>query len=187
MPNPSNGRIVWIDVYIETIKPLKFNVVQSPCNDPQLPETPTRQIIFSNDHHNGFEIHFRLMGDTKGYFFPPNSQKLDAVWSQAGSVCPQTKRINKIFRPIRVVEPLPPHQNERRELIVHNQNPSPSEGVFQYNLRVTNGTDILDLDPGGDNQNGPLSFQKGFPVLAFVLGVAAGAVAVLGAQVLLRG
>lgn len=157
-----NARTVFIDVLINEIDPLDFDVKPSAKNIPPL-ITGTDGIVFQNDHHDGFEIHFELQGNTFGYFFPPNNQKHDAIWSQKGSACPDQSGVWDVFQPIKVVEPVNPLPGpgpvERRTLIVRNKNPGPppGQGKFMYNLRVTNGTDWKNLDPGGDNQNGPIT------------------------------
>ena len=173
MPNPP--RTVFIDVFIKELNPLDFDVLPSPKNDPQLPTNanPAKpgqpEIIFHNHQHAGFKIYFELQGDTKGYFFPPNSDKHNAVWSKCGSDCPTETGVWEVFKPLQVVEPNPAPQPgqpaERRTLVVNNPNPTatptkPAQGKFKYNLRVTNGRDWLDLDPGGDNSNGGYGFTS---------------------------
>lgn len=156
MPGP---RTVTIDVTINSIHPLDFSAVPSPKNKPPLPVKASGKpgqpdIEFHNNGHKGFDIYFELQGDTKGYFFPPDPK--DACWSQCGTECPKTKAVWEVFEPKQVLEKSP---GERRILIVHNANPpSPPapapQGKFMYNLRVTDGTDWQNLDPGGDNNDG---------------------------------
>lgn len=183
----ANPRIVFVDVYIDdpTNDPPEFRVELSAKNNPQLPtqQNPANpdqpEIVFHNDHHPGFEIHFELKGNTHGYFFPPPSQMDDAVWSKCGTVCPMGPRaIHDVFRAIRVDETgYPP---ERRILIVRNNNPEvppgskQGQGKFMYNLRVTNGTDWRNLDPPGDNTNGSWGFYSYSTTQSFLV---AGAVA----------
>lgn len=151
------GRKVFVDVTIKSISPLDFEVMpRANANKPPLPTKgsgkPGQPIIeFHNDHHAGFEIYFELQGDTKGYFFPPDPK--DAVWSKLGSVCPK-KAVWDVLEPKQVLGSGP--ALERRTLVAYNANPEgpPGQGPFQYNLRVTDGTDWQDLDPGGDNTNG---------------------------------
>lgn len=195
-PNPKPPRDVYVDVYIDVVIPLAFRVIPSPKNNPQLPIGPKGEIIFNNNHHNGFNIHFELQGDTHGYFFPPNAKKHDAVWSQLGNVCPKTSQVAEVFHPLSVTEPPPPpppppppKPPECRELIVLNPNPTPAQGAFQYNLRVTNdgGVNYLNLDPGGDNQNGPISRYNWSTALVFLGGAVAGSLATLAGQALIQG
>jgi len=192
MPNPA--RVVFVDVFIDSINPLSFRVEPSSKNNPPLLTGPNG-IIFKNDHHNGFEVHFELQGNTFGYFFPPNSQAREAIWSQTGTVCPDQVQVLNVFKAPRVVEPKPPTPPpppplppvERRILIVTNPNPSPAQGRFMYNLRVTNGTDWKNLDPGGDNMNGPISFESAWSYVAVGIGSAFATTAVLAAAVSLAG
>ena len=161
-----NPRVVFVDVFIDSITPLQHRVELSAKNNPQLPVDNHGNIIFENDHHPGFEIHFELQGDTQGYFFPPTPQKSDAVWSQRGSQCPDQTGVWEVFRPIRIASSGNPP--ERRTLIVHNKNPQPAQGAFQYNLRVTDGTHWLDLDPGGTNNNGASKLTVNYLAVAAV-------------------
>lgn len=159
MPNPP-ARVVFVDVFIDRVSPLEFRVLPSPKNKPPLPTNTTNhepglpEIIFRNDGHAGFIVHFELQGDTHGYFFPP--VEADAVWSQRGAACPNDTGIWDVFNPLQVVASGNPP--ERRTLIVRNRNPrmegGKGQGKFRYNLRVTNGSRTLDLDPPGDNTNG---------------------------------
>lgn len=177
-------RVVFIDVFIRSISPLRFAVLPSPKNNPQLPTTQTSDpdlpnIEFKNEGHNGFEIHFELQGDTMGHFFP--AVPTDAIWSQRGTKCPNVTGVWDVFKPIDVVSSGNPP--ERRTLIVENRNPSmgngKGQGRFQYNLRVTNGSKTLNLDPGGTNQNGGV---RGISYAA--VGTVSGGVAALGAAIL---
>lgn len=158
-------RVVFVDVYIDQITPtLKFRVNPSPKNDPQLPTDSNGGIIFENDHHPGFDIHFELQGDTHGYFFPPNMD--DAVWTQCGSTCPDQTGVWEVFKPRRI--DVSCQASERRILIVRNRNPKPPQGPFQYNLRVTNGTDWKNLDPGGTNNNGHSRLEVNYLAVASI-------------------
>lgn len=157
MPDP---RVVFVDVSIKSISPLDFDVLPSSKNKPQLPTNPNPknpgrpEIIFRNDGNDGFVIHFELIGDTHGYFFP--AVESEAVWSQRGRACPDETGVWDVFSPLQVVSS--GHPSERRTLIVRNLNPNmgggKGQGKFMYNLRVTNGSRPLNLDPPGDNTNG---------------------------------
>ena len=72
-------------------------------------------------------------------------------------------------------------------MIVTNPNPSPAQGPFKYNLRVTNGTDWKNLDPGGDNMNGPTSFESAWSYVAVGVGSAFATAAVFATAVSLAG
>lgn len=158
MPGP---RDVTVNVTIKSINPLDFDVVPSPNNNPPLPIKATGkpgqpEIEFHNNGHRGFDIRFVLVGDTHGFFFPPSPK--DACWSQCGSECPTSTPVWEVFEPKQVLQPSG-SPGERRILIVHNANPpSPPapapQGKFMYNLRVTDGQDWKNLDPGGDNTDG---------------------------------
>jgi hypothetical protein len=151
------GRTVTIDVTINSTKKGDFTVEPSTNDQPPLPKKPAKpgqpEIVFHNNGHKGFDVHFELKGDTHGYFFPPNPK--DACWSQCGCECPTTA-VWEVFEPKQVLQN---NIGERRTLIVYNANPpSPPapapQGRFMYNLRVTDGQKWLDLDPGGDNTDG---------------------------------
>lgn len=168
---PKSPRLVFVDVFIKKISPLDFDVLPSQKNDPQLGMKQTAKpgqpdIVFHNNKHKGFEIHFELQGDTHGYFFPPNAQ--EAVWSQRGTACPNVSGVWDVFEPIEVVASGEPP--ERRTLKVKNLNPhmggGKGQGKFMYNLRVTNGIRPLDLDPGGENQNGGYGLTSAYETVA---------------------
>lgn len=129
------------------------------CPDPQfeiktsLPIDPaTGNIIFHNNRRPGFIIRFNLHDETgtnPPFVFPPQPQVQAACWSETGAACPQAP-VWQVFDPRRVL-------NHGKTLEVYNQNPSPALGAFKYTLRVTNdgGATYCDLDPGGDDLNGP--------------------------------
>ena len=186
-------RQVFIDVYIESVTPsLKFHVEPSPVNNPPLLTGPNG-IIFRNDHHAGFDIYFQLQGNTFGYYFP--NDKHEAVWSQKGSVCP-SQGVWDILKPVKVFDPpypIPPRQRTTLWAKNPNPGPAPGQGRFQYNLRVTDGTNWLELDPGGDNMNGPQELAFDFSamligIVSAVLTAAAliGAAYLTGLQLVLR-
>lgn len=130
------------------------------CPDPafdihtSLPIDPvTKNIIFNNNRRPGFNIKFNLYDETGGgYVFPPQPQVQEACWSQTGPSCPQSP-VWDVFDPRRVT-------NHGKTLEVYNRNPSAPVGPigpFKYTLRVTNdgGATFCELDPGGDDMNGP--------------------------------
>lgn len=178
MPNPKD---VHVDVILESDNPVQFRIEPSPPNS--LPTGPDGELIFQNDHHPGFHVHFHLLDMAGlGYRFPKNSDKNEAVWSELGSgVCPQAAKWD-VFKPLSVGA-------NRMILTVNNPNPKPAQGSFGYTLRVTkdNGANYLALDPGGQNQNGSQSMSKSKDLLLAVGGALAGSLLTLGAQALLEG
>jgi hypothetical protein len=157
-----------------------------------LPTGPNGELIFRNAGHRGFEVHFHLTDSTGlGYRFPPHSKKHAGVWSQLGAgACPNSE-IWEVFHANGVQEPggmilevLNPNPS-----VSNPPNPPEGQGQFGYTLRVTKdgGTTYLPLDPGGDNQNGPITRFDWQKVVVFVAGAIAGTLATLGGQALIQG
>lgn len=146
MANPRN---VNVNVTVNSDDPGDFSIEPSPLGS--LPKGPDGELVFVNDHHPGFFIHFHLIDKSGlGYKFPPQRRIRSAVWSELGvDCCPQDGKM-EVFKPIRV-------EDEEKTLVVYNSNQDPDVDKFYYMLRVTNdgGSSYLPLDPGGDNQNGP--------------------------------
>jgi len=117
-----------------------------------LQNPPNGPLDFRNNHRPGFNIRFNLH-DPNGteYRFPKNGDRNQAVWSQRGSVdnCPNAE-CWEVFDPLSVDMP------DRMTLVVFNSNVAPNVGPFGYTLRVTNDEEWRHLDPGGNNQNGPV-------------------------------
>jgi len=137
---------------------------------------PGGELIFKNEAHSGFFVYFDLKDPNKlGYKFPPNSKINDAVWSKLGvGACPDTEAW-EIFDPKSVT-------NQGMTLRVRNTNVVPVVGKFGYTLRVTKdgGANYLPLDPGGDNQNGPIALF----VSSWIAPTVAGAIVALGTLML---
>lgn len=178
-----NPRVVHVNVILISEDPLDFCIEPSPAGS--LPTGPNGELIFRNEGHPGFHIHFNLQDRTGlGYRFPPNSKKNAAVWSQLGSgACPKSE-IWEVFHAIRVDQ----NPDGTTTLVVHNpnpRNPNPppdGQGLFGYTLRVTKdgGSIYLPLDPGGDNQNGQVrSFSLSYAAIGVSSGAAAGAAATI--------
>lgn len=132
---------VEVDVCLESdAEPPEFRV------DSFLQPEPGGKLVFENRGRPGFVIVFHLRDDTgRDYRFPKSAR--DAVWSQLGAdACPKSA-IAVVFEPLRVF-------NDGMSLAVYNRNPHPPQGEFTYTLRVTNGREWRNLDPGGLNQNG---------------------------------
>lgn len=111
-----------------------------------LPKNAHGEIVFENHRRDGFIINFNLQDPHgTGYLFP-NDLK-EALYSAAGRGCPTNKGQWPQFEARSVT-------NGNRTLEVRNRNQG--KQVFGYTLRVTKtgGAPYLDLDPGGENQNG---------------------------------
>ncbi|HET7317045.1 MAG TPA: hypothetical protein VFI88_06450 [Sphingomicrobium sp.] len=140
---------VQIDVYLDSVEPLKFRVES--CL-PQKDQNGEKYVIFENKLRPGFRILFQLhtmTGEdpaTEGYAFPKRGD--DAIWSRIGEECPREYCENKVFQPERVVEP------DRTTLVVRFENKE-AIGDFRYTLNlVKSGAEPLQLDPGGTGMNG---------------------------------
>ena len=164
-----------VQVTLQSEHPLRFDITS---ND--LPKDANGDLVFTNDHHPGFNVDFQFSDATlANYLFPPNAQKAEAVWSLLGaSNCP-TETASEVFQPLKV-------SSDCKTLTVHNSNEGPNVGHFGYTLRVTKdgGTTFLALDPGGLNQNGATSYSMSTAV-AFAFGAAVGVLLTLGTQALL--
>lgn len=168
-----------VDVTLESVSPLKYSIV--PTGTHPLP-SQNGMLVFDNDHHDGFNVHFNLIDKTGGnYRWPPNNLKDQAVWSKVGTSdkCPGSPS-KEVFHAVSV------DNQTRKVLTVNNPNPKPAQGAFQYTLCVTNndGKTYLPLDPGGLNNNGPRSAQLLSPTTVFValVGAAIGATIALSGQ-----
>lgn len=171
---PNDAKTVTVNVILLNDDPLDFSI-QS--ND--LSTDADGNLIFENKGHPGFMVHFDLDDQTgKGYVFPQNSKKDDAIFSEMGdSGCPTSGQV--VFQPITVR----PH---RQTLVVHNPNVVPVLGKFRYTLQVglRGASDYLSLDPGGVNQNGQTQPRSSASLL--LAGAALGSLLTLGAEALLR-
>jgi len=142
---PDSWWTVDVDVYLENENnPPDFTV--ETC----LPTTGN-DIAFHNRGRNGFKVAFHLHDLTgNGYCFPGPPQGEDkALASTIGEGCPPKNSTEQWeeFKAIKV-------KDSRMTLVVRNLNQSVTK--FGYTLRVTkdDGATFLELDPGGDNQNG---------------------------------
>lgn len=153
MKKPDKPWEVDIDVYLESVgPPAKFKI--KTC----LPVDPADENItyFFNKGRPGFTVSFHLYDNTNngagsGYVFPnppkpPHKESEWALWSRQGPGCPP-KDYGQWdgFTSINV-------KDHGLTLVVTNKNDSVTE--FGYTLRVTDGANFVDLDPGGNNQNG---------------------------------
>lgn len=115
-----------------------------------LPQNSDGDLVFRNCGRHGFFVNFHLQ-DPHGtrYLFPRSAQLKDALWSREGPGCPP-ENYGKQWREFKAARVSP----DGKTLTVRNRNET--ETKFGYTLRVTKdgGESYLDLDPGGDNQNG---------------------------------
>lgn len=160
----SGELVAKVSVVVTSTKPLKFHFVTT-----DLPMGPDNVLYFRNCRYDqGFLVYYELQG-APGYRFPPNKQ--DAMWAKVGAItsCPSQSSVWGQFKPDEVLDGDGPGQ-EGRVLKVWNRNHSPAE--FSYTLRITNGSEWLELDPGGINQNGgqPLYSQAYYYIGAAVVG-----------------
>lgn len=176
MAGPRDAKKVDVTVTVNSDVPGDFTIEPSPPGS--LPTGPNGELIFENDGHPGFFIHFNLIDKSGlGYKFPPQKKIRSAVWSELGvDRCPQDGKM-EVFDPRNV-------EKNGMTLIVHNPNAGKAVGKFYYMLRVTNdgGSSYLPLDPGGTNKNGPTEP----PFLAsWIAPTISGAIVALGTVALL--
>ena len=134
-------------------------ILDPPGNNPpfhfesnDLPIGNDNVIYFSNcGKLKGFTIHYDL-DDTAnpGFRFPTrtthgNDYLDEALWATQSGGCPTQQCKWDVFEARR-------EENSGRTLVVRNKNEVAEN--FAYTLRVANGTNWLNLDPGGVNQNG---------------------------------
>src|SRR5215208_3820441 len=116
------------------------------------------ELVFHNDHHPGFYVHFTIDDpDSNGYRFPKNEKKALAAkkWDGVGDPCPAqgetwdefyAESVSSDFKTLKV------------------RNPNGSKAKFGYSLFVTQtpetGGQFLTLDPIGDNRNGPIAMDS---------------------------
>lgn len=182
MPGPKNPRDVHVNVILNSVTPGDFRIEPAPHG--VIPTGANGELIFKNAGHPGFFVHFDLQDPNGlGYKFPPQQKIKEAVWSELyEGACPQAPGKWEVFDPRNI-------SNNGMTLVVHNPNEVPCLGKFGYTLRVTKdgGLTYLDLDPGGDNQNGPISSFETSYAMMFFGGAVTGVLATLGTQALIQG
>lgn len=139
-----------------------------------LPIGKDNVIYFSNcGKFKGFLIHYTIDNSANpGFLFPTHAHGNDhldqALWVSETGPCPRKATYwDSVFK-ARSVE------NGGRTLVVWNKNAKVQD--FFYTLRVVNGANWLDLDPGGSNQNGGIQRFRSLAATA-----TAGAVAAISA------
>lgn len=139
-------------------KDVTVKVVLHPAGDPDvfhfettdLPMCPGNFLIFRNClKGNHFRISYKLDNSARpGFLFPTGQGQqhlLDALWVHDSTSCPTRACTWDEFKAHKV-------KDEGLTLVVKNKNDDVTN--FAYTLRVTNGSEWLELDPGGGNQNG---------------------------------
>lgn len=168
MANPQEVRV---SVVVDSISPLQFHFETI-----DLPMGPKNVLYFRNcKKDQGFHVFYELVG-ANGFRFPDLNQAL-YVSHGSKTACPTTHQNWGQFDALEVLDGNGPG-TQRRILKVWNKNNTPAE--FAYTLRITDGTNWLDLDPGGENQN------RGLPFYSYLLtaGGVTGAIVGTGVTVL---
>lgn len=154
--------LVQVDVYLDSVDPLAFHLESClPQEERNFGGKDEKYLIFNNNWRPGFKILFELHDltnddpDAKGYRFPHRPD--DAIWSQRGEACPREYCEDKVFQPVRVIEP------DGATLVVEFKNEKVNGkaiGDFRYTFNlIKDGAQPLQLDPGGTGNNGQsLSF-----------------------------
>ena len=132
-----------------------------------LPIDKNNVIYFSNcGKYKGFLISYTI-DDTanRGFRFPTHAHGNDhldqALWATESGPCPLTAcHWDSVFKARSV-------DAGGQTLVVWNKNAVAQN--FAYTLRVVNGANWLNLDPGGTNQNGGIPFY-GFASASVVTG-----------------
>jgi len=166
----------YVNVYLDSVEDPENPVFRIEPQGPHKLPTGPNGLIFNNNGHPGFHIHFTLIDNTgNGYLWPSNNDKSEAVWSKVGTEtdCPCSPDA-EVFHATTV-------DGTRTTLHVNNPNPSPAQGAFRYTLCVTNddGASYLRLDPGGINNNGSYTTTKPPGTLASSTRVAVGIIALV--------
>lgn len=158
--NKGEPWLVQVDVYLDSVNPLKFHVES--CLPQEVRDVGGKQekyLVFNNNCRPGFKIIFQLhlssAAEAQGYRFPHRGD--DAIWSQKKDECPVAYCDDKVFEPLRVIEP------DGTSLVVEFKNEKVNGraiGNFRYTLNlVKDGADTLHLDPGGTGNNGESFWQ----------------------------
>jgi hypothetical protein len=137
---------VYVDVHIfDGLNGLDFDLHSGIASGPK-----GRTLTFKNNGHPGFLVVFHIVDDTgRGFRFKRDPE--DALWVRPiivpGDECPQGPCSWGQFEPQSVT-------GSRMMLIVRNRNEYTQK--FGFTLRVIDADDNEeDLDPIGNNQNGP--------------------------------
>ena len=149
---------VHVSVVIDSVSPLAFHFETT-----DLPMGSNNVLYFRNcKRGQDFLVNYELVG-APGYRFPQTLG--DAIYSKVGSKtdCPSTNGIWGQFTPEKLMSSSGPGGTDRI-LQVRNRNDTPAD--FAYTLRATDGTNWLNIDPGGVNGNGGLPLYSQFTYVA---------------------
>lgn len=174
MSLPGAPKDVHVNVILNSEKKGDFEIQPDPPNS--LPRGTNGELEFENKGHSGFWIYFHLKDPNKlGYTFTTDKKHIhEALWSMMGSgACPE-EPVWDVLTPRKVLD-------EGMTLKVRNPNVAPDVGKFGYTLRVTKdgGARYLDLDPGGNNKNGPIAPFVSAAVASTMTGAIVGLAAVM--------
>lgn len=129
-----------VEVVLLRTNPLEFRLKSSLIKKGML--------RFRNQNHPGFDLHFDLVDQAaSGYRFPLNPAQALAsrMISDSCAVCPPSNELWSEFEA---------YESNGTTLKVYNENRT--ETVFGFTLFLEKaGAPTLELDPIGDDQNGP--------------------------------
>lgn len=133
-----------------------------------LPVEPHNRVVFGGGKRDGFMVDFVLSNAGAYAYF---EDKDEALYSSSQAICPCPKGQWDQFKAVLVDN----KGSTGPKLTVHNKNKNKQD--FGYMLRITDGTNPLDLDPVGINHNSNSSFSLVTATVVFGVGAVAGAAA----------
>ena len=138
---------VTVDLYIDPKANPPFTMKSKLLKDGKL--------TFKNNHHPGFVIDFNIVDDGGGYLFPDSAaDALSAAELEKGKpTCPKQGEKWPEFEPLEV-------DNGNRTLRVQNHNNHPADFGFTMFVCKDGKKPYLELDPIGDNRNGPRTIAQ---------------------------
>lgn len=138
-----------IEVYVKVVLHAEGSPDNFHFETTYLPMVGKNVLYFRNAHKSDFfRIHYVLDNSKRlGFLFPPvgPTQFRDALWVHESPDCPDGQCDWQQFKVQDV-------SIDRFTLTVDNKN-DPPETSFSYTLRVTDGHEWLELDPGGENKD----------------------------------
>jgi len=140
MSGQKPAKDVYVTVKVTDVAAEKFEFESS-----DLPVGPDNHLTFDDGKDfSGFNIFYTLEG-ADGYKFPKDDLN-EALYVKGGSstYCPQSKSQWGQFQAVDVLD-------DGRTLKVWNKNDAKAK--FAYMMRAKKGSDWLELDPGGTNNN----------------------------------